>query len=52
MATAKENTMPIFAKVRSMPDEMPNDSGGAAFITAELLVGKKKLAPIPSTAVI
>jgi hypothetical protein len=30
-----------------MPDAMPNDSGGAAFITAELLAGKKKLAPMP-----
>ena len=47
MATAKENTIPMFANVRSMPEAMPNDSGGAAFITAELLAGKKKLAPMP-----
>jgi len=33
--------------VRSMPDAMPNASGGAAFITDELLAGKKKLAPMP-----
>lgn len=49
MATAKENTMPMFANVRSMPEAMPNASGGAAFITAELLAGKKKLAPTPLT---
>src|ERR1051325_11611087 len=47
MATANENTIPMFANVRSMPDAMPNASGGAAFITAELLAGKKKLAPMP-----
>lgn len=34
MATAKENTMPMFANVRSMPEAMPYASGGAAFITA------------------
>jgi hypothetical protein len=47
MATANENTMP---DVRERPQHaraMPNDSGGAAFITAELLAGKKKLAPMP-----
>jgi len=49
IATAKENTMPMLANVRSMPEAMPNDSGGAAFITAELLAGKKKLAPTPLT---
>ena len=48
MATANENAMSICsANVRSMPEETPNDSGGAAFITAELLAGKKKLAPMP-----
>jgi hypothetical protein len=49
MATANENTMPMFANVRSIPEEMPNASGGAAFMTAKLLAGKKKLAPMPLT---
>ena len=47
MATANENTMPTFAKVRIMPDAMPNMSGGAAFMIAELLAGKKSDAPHP-----
>ena len=45
IATANENTMPMFENVRSMPDAMPNMSGGAAFMMAELLAGKKKHAP-------
>jgi hypothetical protein len=49
MATANENTMPMLANVRSIPDAMPNMSGGAAFITAELLAGKNMLVPIPLT---
>jgi hypothetical protein len=49
IATANENTMPTLANVRSMPDAMPNMSGGAAFITAELLAGKNRLVPIPLT---
>jgi hypothetical protein len=40
--------MPMFANVRRIPDAMPNMSGGAAFITAELFAGKKKLAPTPA----
>ena len=39
--------MPMSANVRSMPEAMPNASGGAAFITGELLAGKKKLVPTP-----
>ena len=49
IATANENTMPMLANVRSIPDAMPNMSGGAAFITAELLAGKNMLVPIPLT---
>jgi len=49
IATANENTIPMFANVRSIPEAMPNMSGGAAFITAELFAGKKKLVPIPLT---
>ena len=49
MATANENTMPMLANVRNIPDAMPNMSGGAAFITAELLAGKNMLVPIPLT---
>ena len=37
--------MPMFENVRSMPDAMPNMSGGAAFMMAELLAWKKKHAP-------
>jgi hypothetical protein len=47
IATANENTMPMLANVRSMPDAMPNASGGAAFMIAELFAGKKRLAPMP-----
>ena len=47
MATANENTMPMLANVRSIPDAMPNMSGGAAFMIAELLAGKNRLVPTP-----
>src|SRR5579884_2533839 len=46
MATAKENTIPTLEKVRSIPEAMPNTPGGAAFITAELLAGKKPPVPV------
>ena len=46
IATENENTMPTFAKVRIIPDAMPNMSGGAAFMIAELLAGKNRHAPI------
>ena len=49
MATENEKTMPMLAKVRSIPEEMPNTSGGEAFMTAELFAGKKALAPTPFT---
>jgi hypothetical protein len=49
MATANENTMPMLANVRSIPDAIPNMSGGAAFMIAELLAGKNMLVPIPLT---
>ena len=39
IATENENTIPMLANVRSIPDAMPYMSGGAAFITAELLAG-------------
>ena len=45
MATENENTMPRFANVRIMPDAMPNMSGGAAFMMAELLAEKNGHAP-------
>ena len=41
--------MPMFANVRSMPDAIPNESGGAAFMIAALFAGKKKLVPMPLT---
>ena len=47
MATEKEKTIPILEKVRNIPDDIPNIDCGEAFITAELLAGKKELAPIP-----
>lgn len=47
IATANENTMPMLAKVRSIPDAIPNMSGGAAFMIAELLAGKNRLVPTP-----
>jgi len=47
IATANENTMPTLANVRSIPDAIPNMSGGAAFMTAELLAGKNRLVPTP-----
>src|ERR1700749_9717 len=46
MATENENTIPTFAKVRIIPDAMPNMSGGAAFMIAELFAGKNRHAPI------
>jgi hypothetical protein len=49
MAMEKEKIMPTLAKVRSIPEEMPNAVGGETFITAELLAGKKQLAPRPLT---
>ena len=49
IASAKEKTMPTFANVRSSPEAMPYSSSGAAFITAELLEGKKLPAPIAPT---
>jgi hypothetical protein len=49
MATANENTMPMLANVRSIPEAMPNMSGGAAFMIAELLAGKNRLVPTPLT---
>ena len=49
IATANENTMPTLANVRSIPDAIPNMSGGAAFMTAELLAGKNRLVPTPLT---
>ena len=45
MATENENTIPTFEKVRIIPDAMPNMSGGAAFMIAELLAGKNSDAP-------
>ena len=45
MATENENTIPTLANVRIMPDAIPNMSGGAAFMIAELLAGKNRLAP-------
>ena len=42
MATENENTIPMFAKVRIIPDAMPNMSGGAAFMIAELLAGEEQ----------
>ena len=50
MATENENTIPTFEKVRIIPDAMPNMSGGAAFMIAELLPGKKSDAPTAFTA--
>ena len=47
IASENENTIPTFENVRSIPEEMPNSCGGEAFITAELLPGKKKPAPTP-----
>jgi hypothetical protein len=49
MATANENTIPTLEKVRIIPDAMPNMSGGAAFMIAELLAGKKSAAPTAFT---
>ena len=45
MATENENTIPTFEKVRIIPDAIPNMSGGAAFMIAELFAGKKRDAP-------
>ena len=47
IATENENTIPMFANVRSIPEAMPNMSCGAAFITAALFAGKNKLVPHP-----
>jgi hypothetical protein len=52
MATENENTMPRLANVRIIPDAIPNMSGGAAFMIAELLAGKNKLVPTPLTTLI
>src|ERR1700690_1057686 len=41
--------MPMLANVRSIPEAMPNMSGGAAFMIAELLAGKNMLVPTPLT---
>jgi len=49
IATENENTMPTLANVRSIPDAIPNMSGGAAFMIAELLAGKNRLVPTPLT---
>ena len=49
IATENEKTIPMLAKVRSIPEEIPKTSGGEAFITAELLAGKNELAPTPFT---
>lgn len=49
IASAKEKTIPVFAKVLRTPDAIPKLSGGAAFITAELLAGKNAPAPIAPT---
>ena len=49
IATEKEKTIPTLAKVLSIPEEIPNTSGGDAFITAELLAGKNALAPATLT---
>ena len=49
MATENENTIPTLEKVRIIPDAMPNMSGGAAFMMAELLAGKNSEAPHPLT---
>ena len=49
IATENEKTMPTLAKVRIIPDAMPNMSGGAAFMIAELLAGKNRLLPHPLT---
>src|ERR1700728_1367038 len=46
MATENENTIPTLANVRIMPDAMPNMSGGAAFMIAELFAGKNRHAPV------
>jgi hypothetical protein len=46
IATENEKTMPTLAKVRIIPDAMPNMSGGAAFMIAELFAGKNRHAPI------
>ena len=51
IATAKENTIPTLAKVRSNPDATPKSCPGATFITAALFAGMQPPAPIPfSTA--
>jgi hypothetical protein len=49
IATENEKTIPMLAKVRSIPEEIPNTSGGEAFITAAELAGKNPLAPTPFT---
>ena len=45
-----QNTIPTFENVRSIPDAMPNMSGGAAFMISELLPGKNSDAPTAFTA--
>jgi len=47
MATENEKTMPRLANVRIIPDAIPNMSGGAAFMIAELLAGKNRAVPTP-----
>ena len=53
IATAKEKTIPTLAKVRSIPEAIPNTWGGEAFMTAAVLAGKKlavQIGPVPGYA--
>ena len=50
-ATENENTIPMLANVRSIPEAIPKSLPGATFITAELFAGMNAPAPSPfSTA--
>ena len=47
IAMLNEKTMPMLAKVLSIPEATPNTWGLTALISAAVLAGKKPLAPMP-----